>query len=266
MNAPDDSPTDNSLAAWQRNCPLAEVLRAPEARGQGVRIALVDTAVQWDLLRERHSLASLPVLPRRQSDRSLQVPTHGTLMADILLRQAPCVHLESTDVFNGRTTAEPEALVDALAVIRKQGRIQAVNLSLGIPEDRWDTPKWKLARQALAREVLGCYRAGIVLIASAHNAHPVLQSAPADNPSPLISVAKGPSEDPLFLEYHPGDTAEFRGRGLGYWGVTRSSPSSSCAAAHVAGLACRLLGMEPSLRPFQVKSLLAWYAEKLRPA
>jgi len=34
----------------------------------------------------------------------------------------------------------------------------------------------------------------------------------------------------------------------------------------VAGLACRLLGMEPSLRPFQVKSLLAWYAEKLRPA
>lgn len=264
MNLPGESPPSNRLAAWQRQNPLADVLRDSGSRGQGIRMALVDTAVQWDLIRERHPGAHCPSPSFGLGPVGPRAPTHGTLMTDILLRLAPAVQLESHDVFHGRPTAEPEALVCALSLIRQTGNCRLVNLSLGIPEDRWDTPKFKLARQGLAREVLACYRAGIVVIASAHNAHPVLQSAPADNPPPLVSVAKGLFEDPLHLEYHPGDTAEFRARGLGYWGVTAGSPSSSCATAHVSGLVCRLLALEPNLGPFQVKALLAWYAEQSR--
>ncbi len=249
---------------WRGQTPLVEILRDPGSRGQGVRVGLIDTRIQWDLLKERHPDACWVGGNSNSSQDERKAPTHGTLMADILLRQAPAIHVESHDVFDGRPTAEPEALVSALSAIRQNGHCRLVNLSLGIPEDRWDTPRCKLARQGLAREVLACYRAGIVVVASAHNAHPVLQSAPADNPPPLVSVAKAIFEDPFYLEYRPGDTAEFRARGLGYWGVTTASPSSSCATAHVSGLVCRLLALEPNLGPFQVKALLGWYAERLQ--
>lgn len=184
-------------------------------------------------------------------------------MADILLRIAPDSLVEPHDVFQGRPTAEPENLVLALESIRKAGLCRVVNLSLGIPEDRWETPRGRLAKQALAREVLSCYRAGIILVAAAHNAHPVLKSAPADSPPPLVSVTKGDFEDPLGITYHPGDAAEFATRASGYWGVLGANKSSSAAAAHASGLVCRLLSLEPQLGPFEVKTLLAWYARQL---
>lgn len=248
------------LALWRQQCPLRSALRDDSARGEGVRVALIDTEVQWDLLRLRHpQLAGNHSAPAGVSS-SPKVPSHGTLMADILLHQAPGIHLQTHDVFKGRPTAEPEAMVSALAAIRQERSCKVVNLSLGIPEDRWDSPKWRTARQLLTREVLGCYRAGMVVVASAHNAHPILQSCPADNPAPLLSVAKAAFEDGLRLDYHPGDTAEFRARDRGYWGITGSVSSSSSAAAHTAALVCRLLGLEKNLGPFEVKALLAWYA------
>ncbi len=260
MSSPVHACPANLLALWRHQCPLPSALRDPSTRGEGVRVALIDTEVQWDMLRLRHPQPAEKHPSTSRVNPPAKSPTHGTLMADILLHQAPGIHLQSHDVFLGRPTAEPEAMVSALAAIRREGTCKVINLSLGIPEDRWDAPKWRTARQLLTREVLGCYRAGMVVVASAHNAHPILQSCPADNPAPLISVAKAAFDDGLRLEYRPGDTAEFRARETGYWGIAGSVSSSSSAAAHAAGLVCRLLGLERNLGPFEVKALLAWYA------
>lgn len=184
-------------------------------------------------------------------------------MGDILLRVAPDSILETHDVFLGKPTADPDQLVMALESVRKAGQSRVVNLSLGIPEDRWDTPRGRMAKQALTREVLSCYRAGMIVVAAANNAHPILKSAPADSPPPLVSVTKGDFEDPLGITHHPGDTAEFATRATGYWGILGTNKSSSAAAAHASGLVCRLLSIAPGLGPFEVKTLLAWYAHQL---
>lgn len=244
-------PAEARLAAWHQASPLAGLLRSQEATGQGIRVAMLDTAADIPLLLARHPGASI-----RQPDHSVPA-AHGTLVADILLHLSPGISLTVVDLFAGRGSADPERMVGFFEDHLAAPSADIIHGSLGWPEERWDTPLGRSARQKITSLVERAYELGTCVVAAAHNDHPLARSCPADRAPPLLGVAAGSWEDPFRLAYHPGSWVEFSARGTARMGVLGRQPSSSWAAAHVTGLVARLLELWPGLRPFEIKALLA---------
>jgi hypothetical protein len=74
----------------------------------------------------------------------------------------------------------------------------------------------------------------------------------------LLSVDKRLFAHPMEFAYHLRDQVEFQAHGRGYLGPFASEPATSWAAPHLAGIAARILSLRPSLKPFEVKTLLYW--------
>ncbi|MEI4883967.1 hypothetical protein, partial [Klebsiella pneumoniae] len=85
-------------------------------------------------------------------------------------------------------------------------------------------------RLELLRTVEEAYYRDVVVIAAAHNDHPLTRSYPAAFAPPLLSVDKGLFDDPLGFAYRLREQVEFQAHGKGYPGPFATEPATSWAA------------------------------------
>lgn len=238
------------------------LLRDPRATGQGVRVAILDSGVDRQRLRRKHP-EMLPIegalfredRPEPLPDNDQPSSPHGTTVADVLLSLAPKVQLFSADVFGPMGSCDVRVVIRALRWAMDQWRVKLINLSLGVPEQRLaQVPR----RLELMRTIEEAYYRDVLIIAAAHNDHPLTRSYPAMFAPPLLSVDKGEFADPLDFAYRLCEQIEFQAHGRGYLGPFAAEPATSWAAPHLSGIAARLLSLRPALKPFEMKALLYW--------
>jgi subtilisin len=242
------------------------LLRDPRADGTGIRVALLDTGAQADVLAERHP-GMRPIQGGLfTTDRAEPLPysgqqssPHGSTVADILLTIAPKIELFSADIFGPAGSCEVEAVTKALAWAVDVWKCKIVNLSLGVVESKLtQLPR----RQQFLRAIEDAYFKDVLVVAAAHNDHPWTKSYPALFAPPLLSVDKQLFAEPTEFLYRPHDQIEFFAHGRGYLGPFANEPATSWAAPHLAGAAARLASLRPGLKPFELKTLLYWLSRR----
>lgn len=238
------------------------LLRDSRATGAGVSVCVIDSGMDESLLRARHA----ELLPIRgglfRPGAAEPVPydgrqstPHGTTVADIILTLAPRVQLYSADVFGTNGTCDVELVVQALRWAVEVWKCHIVNLSLGVPEQRLS--QWP-RRQQLLRAVEEGYYRDTLIVAAAHNDHPLVRSYPALFGPALLAVDKKLFPDPLQVVYRLHEQIEFEAHARGYYGPFAHEAATSWAAPHLTGVAARLLSLCPGLKPFEVKTLFYW--------
>jgi hypothetical protein len=245
------------------------LLRDPRATGEGVSVCVLDSGIERAVVQERarrrgHDLHPIEggvfVAGRADPlpDHDQQSTPHGTTVADIILTLAPRVRLYSADIFGPQGTSEVEVVMAALRWALDVWKCKVINLSLGVAESRLQ----QLPRRAqFLRAIEEAYYRDVLIIAAAHNEHPLTRSYPAVFAPPLLSVDKDLFADPLQFAYHLREQVEFRAHARGYLGPFAQEPATSWAAPHLTGIAARLLSLRPTLKPFEVKTLLYWLSQ-----
>ena len=186
-----------------------------------------------------------------------QSTPHGTTVADVILTMAPRVQLYSADVFGPSGTCEVETVIRAMRWAIDVWHCKIVNLSLGVTEQRLQQlPR----RQQFLRAIEDAYFKDVLVVAAAHNDHPLTRSYPAIFAPPLLSVDKNLFADPLKFAYELREQIEFQAHGRGYLGPFAQEPATSWAAPHLTGIAARILSLKPDLKPFEMKTILYWMA------
>jgi subtilisin family serine protease len=242
------------------------LLHDPRANGEGVSVCVIDSGVERNVLLEKYGGLKQQIYPieggvfragHAEPDpyTGHQSTPHGTTVADIILTLAPRVRLYSADVFGPQGSCEVEVIVQALQWAVEVWKCKVVNLSLGVPESRLQAlPR----RYQLLRAVEEGYYKDTLIVAAAHNEHPLTRSYPAAFAPPLLSVDKGLFNDPLQAVYRLREQIEFQAHGRGYLGPFAQEPATSWAAPHLTGIAARILSLRPTLKPFEVKTILYW--------
>jgi subtilisin len=239
------------------------VLRDPRANGEGVRVCVVDSGIDRARLLEKFGPSLQPIegavfredRPEPLPDEGRASSPHGTTVADVILTLAPGVRLFSADVFGPLGTCDVRVVIRALRHAMDVWNCKVINLSLGIPEQRLAQVQRRLE---LLRTIEEAYYRDVLVIAAAHNDHPLTRSYPAAFAPPLISVDKGLFADPLDFAYQLREQVEFQAHGRGYLGPFAAEPATSWAAPHLSGIAARILSLRPELKPFEMKTLLYW--------
>jgi len=241
-------------SAWPE--PISREWAWGGSRGEGVRVAVIDSGIDGDHPRLGGALDRAVTLVIGADGRLAvveddagDVSGHGTACAGIIHGLAPAAALTSVRVLGAGLTGEGDALLAGLrwAV---EDRHDIVNLSLSTTKARFLGVLHELADAA--------YFGSCALVASAHN-------MPVDSYpwrfSSVLSVASHSGSDPLEYFYNPAPPVEFHACGLDVevaWAggsVIRAS-GNSFAAPHVAGIAALVLGRHRGLTPFQLKSVL----------
>ena len=247
-------------------CTPARLLADPRATGEGVRVALVDTGVEAKVLEARcqargHAMTPIEgaIFSSARADplpyQGRQSSPHGTTVADIILALAPRVCLFSADVFGPAAHTDVDAVLKALRYVMDVWGCKVINLSLGVTEQRLQPLQ---RRQQLERIIEEAYSRDVIVVAAAHNDHPLVRSYPALFAPPLLSVDKGIFADPLGVGYVQREQIEFSAHGRGYLGPFAGEPATSWAAPHLTAIVARLLSLRPNLKPFEAKTLLYW--------
>jgi hypothetical protein len=242
------------------------VLRDPRATGEGVTVCVVDSGVEQAVLEGKCHERGQPLYPISggifTADQPEPLPyegrqstPHGTTVADIILTLAPRVRLYSADVFGPQGSCEVEVVMRALHWAIDVWKCKIINLSLGVPESRLQPLQ---RRYQFLRAIEEGYYKDVLIFAAAHNEHPLTRSYPAVFAPPLISVDKNLFADPLQFAYHLREQIEFQAHGRGYLGPFAHEPATSWAAPHLAGIAARILSLRPTLKPFEIKTILYW--------
>jgi subtilisin family serine protease len=249
------------------------LLRDPRATGEGVSVCVVDSGVEREVLEGKFRAAGQEIhaiegavfsaaRPEPLPYEGRQSTPHGTTVADIILTLAPRIRLYSADVFGPQGACEVEVVIRALHWAIDVWKCKVINLSLGVPEHRLQQMQ---RRQQLLRAIEHGYFQDVLIVAAAHNEHPLTRSYPAAFAPPLISVDKGLFADPLEFAYRLREQVEFQAHSRGYFGPFASEPATSWAAPHLAGIAARILSLWPDLKPFEMKTLLYWLFRSARP-
>ena len=235
------------------------LLRDERATGEGVAVAIIDSGVERSVLSETFLPIEGAIF---HADKPAPLPytghqsaPHGTTVADIILRIAPRVKLYSADVFGPAGSCEVETVIAALHHAIEVWKVKVVNLSLGVPEHKLQMLQ---RRQQLQRAIEEAYYRDVLVVAAAHNDHPLTRSYPAAFAPPLLSVDKGLFDDPLDFAYKLREHVEFQAHGKGYLGPFAREPATSWATPHLTGIAARILSLKPDLKPFEVKTILYW--------
>lgn len=238
------------------------LLRDPRATGAGVSIGMIDAGAEQSVLRAKHPKMNLIQGAIFRNDITEPLPytghqssPHGTTVADILLTLAPEIQLYSADVFGPTGTSEVDTVIRAIRYAIDVWKCKVINLSLGVPEAKLQQPA---KRYQLQRAIEDAYFRDVLIFAAAHNEHPLTRSYPAAFAPPLISVDKGIFNDPLDFAYTLRETVEFQAHGRAYLGPFSREPATSWATPHLTAIAARLLSLRPSMKPFEIKTLLYW--------
>lgn len=245
------------------------LLLDPQATGEGVTVCLVDSGVEESVVAARARQRGQEIYPIRGGVfvpgqpqplpyEGRQSAPHGTIAADILFTLAPRIRLFSADIFGPRGYCDLEVLLQALHWAVEVWHCQIINLSLGVVEERLQP----LARRLqLLRAIESAYYRDVLVVAAAHNDHPLTRSYPAVFAPPLLSVDKALFEHPLQFAYRLRGQVEFQAHAQGYLGPLAQEPATSWAAPHLAAIAARLLSLRPGLKPFEIKTLLYWLSQ-----
>lgn len=239
------------------------LLLDPRANGEGVSVCVIDSGVERSVLEAKfgdkikHIAGGIFTGDRAEPlpYQGHQSTPHGTTVADIILTQAPAVQLYSADIFGPAGSCEVETVIKALSWAYDKWKCKIINLSLGVTEQKLQ--QWP-KRQALLRTIEEGYFKDVLIVAAAHNDHPFTRSYPAMFAPPILSVDKRLFENPLHFAYEQREQIEFLAHGRGYLGPFAMEPATSWAAPHLTGIAARILSLRPSLKPFEVKTLLYW--------
>lgn len=248
------------LRAFLEAVPPELLSRAREGRGDGVRVAVIDSGVdaahpdlQAKVTRSVEVRGS-EVVDVEPEDRA----GHGTACADIIGRLAPGAELWSVRVLGAANQGSNRALASALRWTIDQGA-EVINLSLGTREPGM--------AEVLRGLVDDAYRKSLLVVAAANNL-PGVQSFPAVFTS-LVGVDAAYLPDPEDFHYKFGAATELEAPGVyvqAAWpgGGRRLVTGTSFACPHMSGHIARLLSQNPGMRPFHVKTVL--YAMGLRNA
>lgn len=241
------------------------LLRDPRADGEGVRVAVIDSGIERALLEEKYRRLGQDLYPiegglfRPEGDPlpydGKQSSPHGTTVADIILSLAPRVRLFSADVFGPLGGCEVETVIKAMRWAVDVWGCKVLNLSLGVTEQRLQQLPRRFQFMKAIEE--GYYK-DVLIVAAAHNDHPLTRSYPAVFAPPLVSVDKAIFDDPMQFAYKLREHVEFQAHGRGYLGPFAQEPATSWAAPHLTGIAARILSLRPQLKPFEMKALLYW--------
>jgi subtilisin len=263
---PSDNPLGDLFADLFALLSPQRLLHHPCATGEGVSVCILDSGVERALLEENfrrrgqnlHPIKGGIFLPGRSEPlpyEGHQSTPHGTTVADVLLTLAPRIRLYSADVFGPQGTCDVEVVIRALRWAMNVWHCKIINLSLGVPEQRLQPAQ---RRHQLLRTIEEAYYKDVLVVAAAHNEHPLVRSYPAAFAPLLLSVDKGAFADPLDFAYHLSEPIEFQAHGQGYLGPFATEPATSWAAPHLAAIAARILSLRPSLKPFEIKAILYW--------
>lgn len=233
------------------------------ATGRGVRIAIVDTGVEADHPWVGGRLAASYFVeegpggtPQVRSVEPRDVCGHGTAAAGQVRRLAPGADLISVRVLGDDRAGSSEALVAALAWLTTQD-VHLVNLSLS-------TMRLGLAFRIL--QAVDALHARDIACVCAQGYHRSGQDYPTSFASTIgVTYDEMPAAG---LVFRPGSLVEFAACGVDVeaaWlgGGTRRVTGSSYAAPLVSGLCARLLELDPGLTPYELKTLLKAYADRV---
>jgi len=198
-------------------------------------------------------LAVVPMPPNANND----LFDHGTAVASIVRKVAPNTRIVDVRVLGLSNTGAGDALVAGLKWAIKR-RSPIINMSLAA------SPRFSSKLAALCEVA---YRQGQVVVAARRNLPLTDDGFPAELSS-AISVDRKTMEflkigyrvpDPIEFEAH-GDSLVVAAPGGGY--AVRTGTSFATPA--VAGMCALLLGVDPTLRPFELKTLLKAAADRGR--
>ena len=245
------------------------LLHDPRATGEGVTVCVIDSGIEQAVLTQKYRQRGQDIhaiqggifthdRPEPLPYEGRQSTPHGTTVADIILSLAPRVHLYSADVFGPQGSCEVDVLMRALHWAVDVWKCKVINMSLGVAEQHLQQVQ---RRYQFLRAIEEGYHKDALIFAAAHNDHPLTRSYPAVFTPSLISVDKKVSGDPLEFAYELREQIEFHAHGRGHLGPFAQEPATSWAAPHLAGIVARILSLRPSLKPFEVKTVLYWLSQ-----
>jgi subtilisin len=235
-------------------------------RGRGVRIALLDSGVEWnhddlrgavpaeDLVIEEMN-GQLEARPGKGED----VFGHGTAVAGIVREIAPEAEIGSFRVLDVRNQSQSEMICFGAHLAIERG-YHILNCSFGARHK----PHVLIFKDWVDR----AYLSGVHVISACNNDDFRRPEWPGDfgtvNTVNMIST----TERETLFRNHAGSMVEFAALGVNVtvpWkgGIRREATGSSFAAPRVAGLLARILSIFPGLSPWHAKALLLQIASGL---
>jgi subtilisin family serine protease len=272
--------TDEIRPAWSREGALLTLPGAPRldeltpewawggADGGGVRVAVIDSGIDaghpllGDCVATDEAVAfsvgadgDVVTTPGPHDDSF----GHGTACAGIIHSIAPAARVTSVKVLGVGLKGKSAAFLAGLRWAVEEG-FDVINLSLGTRRRDWALAFHDVCNRA--------YFGGSFVVTAANNVQ--RRSYPSLYAS-VTSVACNLGDDPLRFHYNPEPPTEFLARGIGVevaWlaGETIRTTGNSYAAPHIAGIAALVRSKHPSLRPFQLKTVLWATSANVREA
>lgn len=255
-----------SNATWIT--PEQAAVAMSSGRGKGIRVAVLDSGVEWD----HPDLRGITIgddLVIEESDGILEAKPadrtdlfgHGTAVASIIHEVAPEAEIGSFRVLDVRNQSQSEMICFGARVAMERG-YHILNCSFGA----------RLKTQVLMFKdwVDDAYLEGIHVIAACNNDDFRKPEWPGDFPSVLTVNMLATPEREMIFRNPAGTLVEFAALGVDVnvpWkgGLRREATGSSFAAPRAAGLLARLLSVFPKLTPLQAKCLLQEIAKGLPP-
>jgi subtilisin len=262
--------TQDAIQELLAQGPLAELTPEwawEESTGKGVRVAVVDSGVEYDHPGLGESVHGGVVVEYdkdaqnyhviQPEDKPRDLAGHGTACAGIIHSIAPDAEIYSVRVLGsdmrGRAIQFAAGLDWAI-----ENDMQVVNLSLSTSLEEYYGLFHDLADQA--------YFKNITLVSAVNNlpepSYPSLYSS-------VISVAAHDGHDPFKYYYNPNPPVEFGAPGIDVEVAWNNKQYMTCtgnsfAAPHIAGIVALIRAKHPELTPFQVKTALFACAANIR--
>jgi subtilisin family serine protease len=250
--------------------PIAEL--TPEwafggSTGKGVRVAVVDSGVEYDhpalgdcvrggVVVEFDEDAE-NLIRYEQDDQPGDLAGHGTACAGIIHAVAPQAEIYSVRVLGSNMHGRAIQFAGGLDWAIEHD-IQVVNLSLSTSKEEYFGLFHDLTDQA--------YFKNMNVICAVNNypeaSYPSLYSS-------VISVAAHDGHDPFTYYYNPSPPVEFGAPGIDIevaWNNKQYvvSTGNSFAAPHITGIVALMRAKHPELTPFQVKTVLLACASNMQ--
>ncbi len=239
-----------------------------KGRGKGVRIAVLDSGVEWN----HKSLSGMRMvddLVIEETDGQLEarpgkgedVFGHGTAVAGILHELAPEAEIGSIRVLDGRNQSQSEMICYGAHLAIKRG-YHILNCSFGARHK----PQVLMFKDWVDRAYLN----GVHIVSACNNEDFRKPEWPGDFGTVITVNMLATTERERLFRNQAGTMVEFAALGVNVnvpWkgGLQREATGSSFAAPRVAGLLARILSIFPHLTTLQSKCLLEHIASGLPP-
>ncbi len=238
------------------------------ATGEGVRVAVIDSGIELDHPAVKGGVDAKSCIDISVDDEGGIIETHGphndafghgTACAGIIHSLAPRTRITSVRVLGGALTGKASAFLRGIGWAIEEG-YDVINLSLGAGKREWALAFHEICDEAYFR--------GSLIVTAANNVpNPSFPSLFAS----VTSVACNLSKDPFRFHYNPNPPTEFLARGIDVdvaWkgGGYITASGNSFAAPHISGIAALIRSKHPTLRPFQLKTVLWAIAANVQEA